>query len=306
MLYRIFIAGLLLIGTPAVLFAQAQWQIREIDAKSVPKEIVPDPRELAHDGLPDGRIAKFTRNGKALKAWYSEPTTRYNHAVLGDNIEAGALVVELPSGRKMRYRLGASEVFEDITPRITDLDGDGRVEIITIVSHLAGGAGIAVFNVESDILIRSATSAYIGRPFRWLNIADIQRYTGNKTPEIAIVVTPHIGGRLDLLKYTRRKFYLLMSEKGFSNHKIGSRELRLSASFAASNGKQANLALPSSDRKALILMEASSRGWKQIGIAKLPGEITKAIGRKGSGEKTIFTVGLSDGRVFEVFNGKAQ
>jgi hypothetical protein len=42
-------------------------------------------------GLPDGWIARAPEPG-IVEAWYDEPTGRYDHAILGDAVEAGALV----------------------------------------------------------------------------------------------------------------------------------------------------------------------------------------------------------------------
>lgn len=75
--------------------------------------------------LPAGGIAEAKGNGP-VRAWYEKPTKRYDHGVLGDAIEAGSLVVFDNAGRKYEVVLPETFVFEDITPRIADLDGDGE------------------------------------------------------------------------------------------------------------------------------------------------------------------------------------
>jgi hypothetical protein len=40
--------------------------------------------------LPDGGTARYA-SGNIRAAWYSAPTTRYDHGVLGDAIEGGGL-----------------------------------------------------------------------------------------------------------------------------------------------------------------------------------------------------------------------
>ncbi len=74
--------------------------------------------------LPDGFVAT-AQTGDIRKAWYGRPTGRYAHGVLGDAIEGGSLVVVTDNGRKREFVLPENQVFEDITPRIRDLDGDG-------------------------------------------------------------------------------------------------------------------------------------------------------------------------------------
>ncbi len=139
-----------------------------------------------------------------------------------------------------------------------------------------------------------------GRAYRWLNIAGINRYSGAKNPEIAIVVTPHIGGRLDLYRFNGANLTRIASARGFSNHFIGSREQRLSASYMTKDSQRAILALPSADRRQLRIMAMAANGWHQIGIATLPSSINKAILVKGSGKNVEFTVGLSDGSVYSI------
>ena len=96
---------------------QQQWVVEEITDGSVPKDIVPDDRAIAPNGLPDGRVT--TGTGDIAEAWYSEPTTRYAHAVLGDGIEAGALRVKNQRGEVYTFRLPSTEVFEDIANEYT-------------------------------------------------------------------------------------------------------------------------------------------------------------------------------------------
>lgn len=84
--------------------------------------------------LPDGEIARG--GGGIGRAWLSEPTGRYGHGVLGDAVEAGALVLEDAAGATHRHVLGAASVFEDRRVRLHDLDGDGRDEAIVVRSYL--------------------------------------------------------------------------------------------------------------------------------------------------------------------------
>ena len=280
--------------------AQQGWNIKQLDASSQPQNIVPDTRAKAAKGLPDGRIATAGGNATIRQAWYSKPTRRYDHGILGDKLEGGSLVVVTKAGKKLEYTLPKSLVFEDITPHLSDLDGDGKTEVITIISSLSKGGSLGIFQVSADELQLRNQSPYIGRSYRWLNIAGINRYSGGPNPEIAIVVTPHIGGRLDLYKFNGKKLSRTASAQGFSNHFIGSREQRLSASYKEASGNKFNLALPSADRRSLKIMTVAANGWQQIGSVKLPSPIDKAIAVSRSGKNVTFTVGLSNGSVYSV------
>ena len=51
-----------------------------------------------NERLPHGGEAEATGNG--LRAWYDQPTRRYDHGMLGDAIEGGGLVVLDKTGRR--------------------------------------------------------------------------------------------------------------------------------------------------------------------------------------------------------------
>ena len=281
--------------------AKDAWQIEKLQASSLPPEIVVDGRRAVIAGLPDGRIDKGQNGATIDTAWYGNPTARYGHAILGDGIEGGSLVAIDADGNRFEHQLSVLEVFEDITPRLDDLDGDGKTEIVTIISSVNEGASLGIFQIISGKLQRVAQSPYIGRAHRWLNIAGIEHYSGAKTREVALVVTPHIGGRLDLFRFAENKLQRIASRQGYSNHVIASREQRLSASYPSDVGIKINLALPSASRGALRIMSMGADGWRQLGNISLPAPIDKAIGVTGSGKNVKFTVGLSDGSVYSIF-----
>ena len=303
MMWRVFlfIATVLTASGSA---AQERWQATELTNHGLPPEIVAETRQPAPSGIAHMLTAELPaeagRSDAVVRAWYSQPTSRYRHGVLGDAIEGGALVAELANGRRMTYRLAETLVFEDIAPRIADLDGDGRREIVTVMAHLRKGAAVAIFAVSGDVLTLKAQSPFIGIPNRWLNIAEIAPISGGNTPDIAIVTTPHIGGRLGLLKYAGGGLAVFAGATGFSNHLIGSPELRLSAIADIDGDRIPELALPSADRSSLRIMAFDRRGLVEKARAVLPGRIDKAILARNESNAPSFVVGLEDGRVFEV------
>lgn len=235
-----------------------------LEATAAPR--LPEP--APGDALPDGRIA-VAASGDIRGAWYGRPTTRYAHGVLGDAIEGGSLVVVDTSGLSHEYVLPDHQVFEDITPRIADLDGDGRNEVITIRASATGGAGVAIYGFTGGVLALRGEGSENGRANRWLNIAGLM--PGNDGGlTIYGVRTPHIGGRLFALEFADGQ----ITEHNdialdVSNHLIGSRELGLSA--IGQFGGWLELVLPSQDRLRLRF-PLSDRS----DIA-LPGPIDKAI-----------------------------
>jgi hypothetical protein len=228
-----------------------------------PADITGLPPKAPEGGLPDGRMALAT-GGDIRRAWYARPTTRYGHGVLGDKTEGGSLVVEDVAGKRYEYILSETHVFEDITPSIADLDGNGRNEIVAIRSSLSKGAAVAILGLRDGRLELLDATREIGRPNRWLNIAGIADYTGAGVPVVAWVETPHIGGILKMAAFENGKLNVFSNTySGFSNHFIGSREQGLSATGDFTGDGVPDLALPNANRRTLVIAA-------RTGFAKVP------------------------------------
>lgn len=274
--------------------------IKPIDPKTLPKEIVVDPRPLATNGIPAGRVAKATGDVDISEAWYAEPTRRYRHGILGDAIEAAALKVRTRFGQTVTLRLPRDQVFEDLTPRLADLDGNGTIEVITIRSSLTRGAALTIYGLNGPLLVQKKSTPFIGRANRWLNIAAIADLTSGSNLEIAVVVKPHIEGTLQVIEYPRGVAVPLGFAEKLSNHQIGSPEQRLSATTDYNNDGKLDLVLPSLDRKTLYVIGQKDGQMAILAKATLPSAIDKAIAVSGEGSQAHFTVGLEDGTVHTV------
>ena len=288
--------AMLAAATPSI--AGDSWKIQPARADT-PAEIVAETRQPAPNGLPDGLVATHP-GGDIRAAWYEMPTTRYRHAVLGDATEAGALAVRTASNETLRLVLPESAVFEDRYPRLADLDGDGSVEVVTIRASLRQGAAVTVYGLRGGELVERASTDFIGRAHRWLNIAGIADFDGRPGLEIAFVRTPHIGGTLFFYEYREGMLIQIGAMEDFSNHVIGSPELRLSAIADVNSDGKADLALPSHNRRMLRLISFEHGGPIALAAIALPGRIDKAIAAQGSGQNTEFTVGLDDGTIIRL------
>ncbi|MEK9725020.1 MAG: VCBS repeat-containing protein, partial [Rhodospirillaceae bacterium] len=157
------------------------------------------------------------------------PTDRYGHGVLGDAIEAGGVAAELAGGTTARLFLADDSVFEDLRPRLVDMDGDGRDQIVVVRSYLNAGAALAVIGERGGKLAVAAMAEPIGLQNRWLNPIGAADFDGDRRLEAAVVITPHIGGTLRLYEWRGTRLVPDGEAFGFSNHTIGSRELGQSA-----------------------------------------------------------------------------
>ena len=265
---------------------------------------LPPEREVAPDGIPNGTVAVADGDG-ITSAWYTEPTDRYPHGALGDKIEAGALVVQDAFGHQATVRLGPDEVFEDLAPRIADFDEDGRNEVLAIRSSLRAGSSMVVYDLAGGTLIEIATTQPVGRPNRWLNIAGIADFTGDRSVDIAAVITPHIDGELQIVTLDRRRFRTIGSAKGFSNHIFGSIELGMSAVARINDDSIPDLVVPDADRRVLRMMTAAGGSLREIGRVPLDGAAATAIGTLSAADGSpVFVVGLDDGRLMAVSKEK--
>lgn len=209
-------------------------------------------------------------DGVVRKAWLSQPTDRYGHGILGDAIEAGALQVELNDGRRLTLRLPESSVFEDRYVRLADFDGDGTDELVVVESSLSEGAALAVYGIRGDSLQLVGRDRWIGTRNRWLNPAGIADFDGDGRLEVAVVVTPHIGGTLRYLRPDGDRIVNVAEMWGFSNHAIGSRDQHLSAVVDWDRDGVMDLVLPDDSRRTIRVISLSSGKFRELADFPLP------------------------------------
>ena len=162
-------------------------------------------------------------------AIFSEPTDRYAHAVLGDDIEYGGLELRSLADEKsvlFTITLPEERVFEDLKPRKTTLGPDNHEALVVVESHRDLGAQLAVYDIvesgESARLVKRAATDPIGRSYRWLAPAGIADFDGDGQNDIAYVETPHLGKILKIVTLKGDQLVPIVEPKaGFSNHAIG-------------------------------------------------------------------------------------
>ncbi|MEL6169614.1 MAG: VCBS repeat-containing protein [Pseudomonadota bacterium] len=150
-------------------------------------------------------------------ARYDDPTTRYAHGVLGDAVEWGTLVLETNDGRVLRIVLPEERVFEDLEPRLADLDGNGRPEAIVVESHQSFGARLSIYGLEGLV----AANDWIGTPNRWLAPIGAADLDGDGVTDIAYVDRPHLAKTIRIFAFEDSGLVERAALRGYSNHRIG-------------------------------------------------------------------------------------
>lgn len=149
-------------------------------------------------------------------ARYGGPTRAYDHGVLGDKVEYTKLILRA-GGRRIVIEVGDGFVFEDIAPRLADLNNDGRPEVIVVRTDMQRGASLAIYGVDGLI----TQTPPIGQRNRWLAPVGVGDFDGNGRVEIAYVETPHLGRVLKIYHFFNQELVLAVAAQGFSNHRIG-------------------------------------------------------------------------------------
>jgi len=206
----------------------------------------PSRSEMARGGCLVATLALSLAVGSAaaqdiVSARYTDPTDRYPHGALGDEGEWDRLEVTVRAERVIgdpdaplfrgtrdltfEFVLPPSLVWEDTAPRLWDVTGDGRPEIVAVQSHQDLGARLLVLGLvdgQPDFL---AATEFIGTRFRWLAPVGTADLTGDGFTEIAYIDRPHLAQVLRIVSLRPEDdgwaLVEIAQRAGLSNHRFG-------------------------------------------------------------------------------------
>ncbi len=239
--------------------------------------------------LPDARPVQVDLDGRGdgghIAVLAGPDAGRYNHAVLGDGIEAThAMWLERHDLSPLRELvLPAPFVFEDIVLRPVRLEGGSG--LLTVRSGPQGGqlALLAPDPARAGLLLMRALGDTVGGFHRWLSP------TTDGTRWMA-VHTPHIGGVLHEYRLASDRLERRALGTDISTHRLGSRELDLSVWLGA------QLLVPTQNGRRLRVLEAAG-GFAESASLALPGRLAMARAWPAAGGAGVL---LDDGRAFHV------
>ena len=243
----------------------------------------PAKPQLPEGALPDGQIATGKQRHRARLARRSRPgatTTAFS----ATRSEAGSLVIETRDGKRQEVKLDDDAVFEDLQPRIVDLDGNGHDDVVVVKSYLKRGSALAVIAERRGRYQIVAETPPLGAAHRWLDPAGIADFTGDGKLEIALVRQPHVVGMLELWSWTGNALHKIAELPDTANHIAGTRAIDMSAVADFDGDGIADLAVPSLDRKSLRLVSFAPQP-REITNLLLPAKAETNIGLMRTGRR---------------------
>ncbi|WP_332739443.1 FG-GAP repeat domain-containing protein [Hydrogenophaga sp.] len=290
------------LGALPAMVAAMGLSVQPADASCAPSAAERNAPAQAANRLPDSQVVAGSRD--IAWVWLSSPTHRYPHGALGSAVHAGSVQVLSRSSSGAQTLLSLSlpvhRVFEDRVPRLVDLDGDGRDEIVLVEADALRGAALVVLGLAQrdgkPTIVERARGPHAGSTFRWLNPVGFADFDGDGQLDVASVTTPHIGGVLTLHHLRPPELVPFARALDVSNHRMGALEQQL-AVIVQRPGLRPTIIVPDMTRQALHALRWDAPGqWHELADLKpLPGTVERLA--PGPGGACAW---LADGRVLQI------
>jgi len=224
---------------------------------------------LSVDALPDARLL-VDELGRL--AFYNRPTTRYEHGILGDIIEAGGVAIVSTFGAlriDLQVEFRSPLVAEGLAPLWVDWDGDGAREIVVTLSEERASARVVLFDEDGT---QRALGPPVGRGFSWRHVIACAGFTGSNR-ELVVVRTPHIGGVVEFYALEGEKMETVAQLSGFTSHLVGTRNLDMALAGDFDGDGSLEVLLPNQERTHLAAIGRNARGAQRLWQVDLGGQM---------------------------------
>lgn len=256
----------------------------------------PDGTETRLDigALPDAKILSVDGDLLIL----GDRTDEYGHGAVGDGLEAKSVVriSGLPDEPTIsKIALPRGDVIEGVAPIWADMSGDGDGDIVVTVSNAQDGARLVVFGENGNSI---AESSSIGTGFRWRHQIAVVPIGPFGEIELVTVRTPHIGGIIEFFAIKNGTLELITRVRGFTSHRIGSRNLDMAVVGDFDGNLLPELIVPTQDRRMIGAIARTIEGAEVSWELDIGGHIVTNIAAvQTSGDLLALAVGLEEGRL---------
>lgn len=214
-----------------------------------------------------------TAAAEIREARYADRSSAYGHWAMGETGEWDSLEILSGSGQWLRFAALPGHVFEDATPHLADLDGDGDVEVIVVESSPHLGARLAVWDETGPI----AAAPHIGQSFRWLAVIGAADLDGDGRIEIAYIDRPHLARELKLWRLGPEGLTPAGASAGLTNHRLGSPQIE---GGIRDCGEGPELILADADWRSVLAVRWDGARFtaRDLGAYQGPGSMVRALG----------------------------
>lgn len=249
-------------------------------------EAVPD----APEALPDARAVRSSSGEIAV---LTGPTSRYEHDVLGDGVEANTLTVLRPAPDGLRTResfeAASGGVFEEVSPMWLERDGDELLAVTESVEEL--GARISVYTPGGQLV---AAGPFIGEAMKWRHLTAAAPFGGEIG--LSATLTPHIGGVAEFYEFGGGELEIAARAPGHATHRLDSRNLDTALAGDLDGDGQTELLAPDPSYTTLNGIGKTPDGAREEWSVPVGGEIsTNLAAAAGADGDAVITAGRADG-----------
>ncbi|ANU21872.1 hypothetical protein [Planococcus donghaensis] len=250
---------------------------------------------LAINALPDSNLLVGDKNQVLV---LTQPSTRYDHGILGDQIEATGFAI-IDGDKKevvQETSVPQKDVIESLKPIWVDWDQNGTKEIILTLSNDQEGARLVLYDEAGKQL---AEGEPLGQSHRWRHALTVEAFHSTDKLELAEITTPHIGGNLQFIEWDQenKRLKVVASGSEYSTHSIGSKNLDMHTSVDSNSDGQIELWVPSQRKDELIGIQRTAEGFETIKQFALQGNLSSNIVSVSSEKQSMLVAGTDSATV---------